>query len=290
MRICKSFLFLVALLLCLGVTTTQAQSVSDSDFFALVPATVNVDNVDTSFTMTVYIDTKTPASAMTIPLSFDGGNANLSIDTTKLDAYGNKGVTQLAAGTNGSWTIRTSLVDGAARTIKMGYVSFGLPLAPMADSLVRIHFKLAAGSSDAVHSIDTTFIPPADKNVTITGEDAQDRICQWAKGTISIGPSDVQDGITPLRYGLDQNYPNPFNAQTRISFSLAKPGKVQLVVFNLLGQKVNTLIDREMPADQHSIVWDGTNAQGGIVASGTYFYRLKIGDAFEETRQMTLLK
>jgi hypothetical protein len=61
-------------------------------------------------------------------------------------------------------------------------------------------------------------------------------------------------------------------------------------VYNVLGQEVVTLLDRKLDANKHEVIWDGFNAQGSAVASGTYFYRLKIGDEFEETRQMTLLK
>jgi len=98
------------------------------------------------------------------------------------------------------------------------------------------------------------------------------------------------NGVTPLTYGLDQNLPNPFNAQTKISFSMPVASQVKLIVYNVLGQEVVTLLDQKMEANKHEVIWDGNNTQGSVVASGTYFYRLQIGDSFEETRQMTLLK
>jgi hypothetical protein len=232
----------------------------------------------------------TTAQSITLPLKFGGGNANLLCDVTVNDGGGNLGITQKVLGANGTWTIKSSLVDNTNKTILIGYVSFGAGLAPSKDSLVAVHFALTGGGGNAVHDVDTTTLPPSN-TLTITDPSAVDVVPQWRKGTITIGGTGVGgDGITPLAYGLDQNYPNPFNAQTRINFTLAKPGRVQLTVFNIIGQTVNTLVDREMTADHHTIVWDGTSAQGEVVASGTYFYRLKIGDDFEETRQMTLLK
>jgi hypothetical protein len=285
MRICKSLVVLSLVTLALSVPA--AVHAEDS----LWVTSIALSNVDTTFSVTVWMDNNTTdAQSLTVPLRFDGGNANLLCDVSVNDGFGNLGITQNTLGSNGAWTIRSSLVDNGAGTILIGYVSFGLALGASNDELVDVHFALTAGGSNAVHTVDTITLPPSN-TLTITDPSAVDVAPKWIPGTITIGGVGVNDGgITPLRYGLDQNYPNPFNAQTKISFSLAKPGKVQLVVFNMLGQTVNTLIDREMPADQHSIVWDGTNAQGSIVASGTYFYRLKIGDAFEETRQMTLLK
>ena len=97
-------------------------------------------------------------------------------------------------------------------------------------------------------------------------------------------------------HGLGNDYvyvdliTNPFNADTKISFALPRTDMVKLRVFNVLGQEVVTLIDGMLDANQHDIIWDGTNAQGTLVASGTYFYRLEIGEVYEKTLRMTLLK
>lgn len=103
-------------------------------------------------------------------------------------------------------------------------------------------------------------------------------------------------GVSPVprSFALEQNYPNPFNASTVIAFSLDQAGAAttdtRLEVFNILGQKVRTLHDGELPAQgSYSFTWDGTTDDGVGVASGVYFYRLKIGDK-DETRKMVLLK
>jgi hypothetical protein len=287
MRVCKGFVVLS--LLTLALTATMPAQANDSLW--VVPADKTVLNQAGTFSVTVVMNNATTtAQSITLPLKFGGANANLTCDVTVNDGFGNQGITQKTLGSNGTWTIRSSLVNNTNKTILIGYVSFGAGLPPANDSLVAVHFALTGGGTDAVHSVDTTTLPPSN-TLTITDPSAVDVTPGWGKGAITIGSvSAGDDGITPLAYGLDQNYPNPFNAQTRINFGLARPGRVQLTVFNILGQEVKTLVDREMTADRHTIVWDGTSAQGAVVASGTYFYRLKIGDDFEETRQMTLLK
>jgi hypothetical protein len=93
----------------------------------------------------------------------------------------------------------------------------------------------------------------------------------------------------PGEYHLFQNYPNPFNPVTTIHFSLVKPQRVKLEIFNLSGQRVRTLISRRMASGMHEVKWDSRNAFGHAMGSGIYFYRIRAGE-FVETRKMVLLK
>jgi len=88
---------------------------------------------------------------------------------------------------------------------------------------------------------------------------------------------------------LQPNYPNPFNPRTRIDFTMPEPGRVEIAVFDVLGRRVNTLIESVLPAGRHSVVWEGTDLSGDRVASGVYFYRM-ITPLTNETRKMVLLK
>jgi methionine-rich copper-binding protein CopC len=88
----------------------------------------------------------------------------------------------------------------------------------------------------------------------------------------------------PTSFALHQNYPNPFNPVTTVAFDLPQASKVKLTVFNILGQEVETLIDREMEAGQHSVEWAPTGFSSGI-----YFYRLET-DSFTDTRKMAFIK
>lgn len=85
------------------------------------------------------------------------------------------------------------------------------------------------------------------------------------------------------------NYPNPFNPETTISYSIKDNGNVSLDVFNLLGQKVTTLVNENQKAGEHSVVWNGTDSSGKNVSSGVYFYRLNT-QGMTKTEKMVLMK
>lgn len=97
------------------------------------------------------------------------------------------------------------------------------------------------------------------------------------------------DQLLPDAYVLHQNVPNPFNPTTEIRFELPKAGHVTLDVFNVVGQRVKTLVDNHLETGAHAIIWNGTDDQGGAVSSGVYFYRLTAGE-FVDTKKMLLLK
>lgn len=93
----------------------------------------------------------------------------------------------------------------------------------------------------------------------------------------------------PRGWALAQNYPNPFNPRTSIRFDVPRPGPAELAVFDLRGRRVVTLVDGPVEAGYHSVVWDGTDAQGRPLASGVYFARLR-GDGFQRQRKMLLVR
>ena len=92
----------------------------------------------------------------------------------------------------------------------------------------------------------------------------------------------------PSEVGLGQNYPNPFNPSTIIPYQLASPSLVRLEVFNILGQRVATLVDGPQEAGAYRARWDGTDASGGAAASGVYIYRLTV-NGVHWTGKMVLL-
>lgn len=95
---------------------------------------------------------------------------------------------------------------------------------------------------------------------------------------------------TPNKIDLVQNYPNPFNATTTISFALPDNLSVSLEIYNVLGQKIKTLLNsQQLQAGNHHIKWNGNNEQNNTVASGIYFYRLQIHNEIH-TKKMVLLK
>jgi len=93
----------------------------------------------------------------------------------------------------------------------------------------------------------------------------------------------------PSEITIHGNFPNPFNPETSIQFTLPCAEKVQLVIYNISGQKVRSLISDRMTAGIHSVRWDGRDETGQSVSSGIYLYRLRAG-GIEETRSMTLMR
>ena len=93
----------------------------------------------------------------------------------------------------------------------------------------------------------------------------------------------------PTKFLLHQNYPNPFNPQTMIEYQLPQTCHVRLVVYNLLGQKIATLLDQSQQAGQFNVVWDGKDSYGRVVPSGVYFYRLET-ENFSEMKRMIMLE
>ncbi|MBL7129320.1 MAG: T9SS type A sorting domain-containing protein [Ignavibacteria bacterium] len=92
------------------------------------------------------------------------------------------------------------------------------------------------------------------------------------------------NGNIPTEITLFQNYPNPFNSETIISYSVPKQGNVKLDIYNVAGEKMETMVDGYKESGYYMIAWDASN-----YASGVYYYRLTVGDR-DITKRMTLLK
>jgi hypothetical protein len=97
------------------------------------------------------------------------------------------------------------------------------------------------------------------------------------------------DMPVPQQFDLAQNYPNPFNPVTNIRFQLPAAGKVLLQVFNTNGQLIRTLVDGEVAAGYHQILWDARNDAGAQVVTGVYYYRI-LTHGMSVTKKMALLK
>ena len=93
----------------------------------------------------------------------------------------------------------------------------------------------------------------------------------------------------PVDFSLAQNFPNPFNPTTTIEYNVPKQSLVKIEIYNMLGQRIRTLIDQNRPAGNYSIMWNAKDDSGANVASGMYFYRMNAGD-FSALRKLVLLK
>ena len=95
--------------------------------------------------------------------------------------------------------------------------------------------------------------------------------------------------VTPKKTSLSENYPNPFNPSTTIKYELSKAGMVSVVVYDLKGAEITTLVNEYQEADYYNILWNGLNSNGQAVASGRYIVKMS-APGFSETITMTLLK
>lgn len=100
---------------------------------------------------------------------------------------------------------------------------------------------------------------------------------------------DGKPNAMPLAYELGENYPNPFNPTTSISYSVPVSNNVTIEIFNEVGQKVKTLVNRYVTPGTYTVVWDGTNEKGITVPSGIYFYKMT-SSHYTNVKKMILSK
>ncbi|MBI9072600.1 MAG: T9SS type A sorting domain-containing protein [Melioribacteraceae bacterium] len=116
-----------------------------------------------------------------------------------------------------------------------------------------------------------------------TGEQTSDPL--WSNSEVTVGVSEFEsEEQVILEYLLKQNYPNPFNPKTTIEYNIPNASLTKLTVFDVLGNEIKTLVNREQSAGNYKISFNASN-----LASGTYFYKLQVGD-FVQTKKLLLLK
>jgi hypothetical protein len=150
----------------------------------------------------------------------------------------------------------------------------------VADSVTYRHYSWDTSATPDSWKLDSTW-----KKVNTNATNL--RMLEWTGSTFV--PFDL-GVVTPDQYVLDANYPNPFNPSTTIRFSLPVENKISLVVYDMLGREVKTLITNQQTAKgAYQAEWDGTNNAGTSVASGSYVYTLKFGN-FSKSQKMMLVR
>ena len=168
--------------------------------------------------------------------------------------------------------------------------------------------------ADGNNEIATDFFPVVnDVSSLITIDDYVDSIIQISDISSEIETTEVTSEVSemevsplfliihssivdepgemlPARFVLRQNYPNPFNSRTTISYKLPVKGYVLLQIYNILGEKVRTLVAKDQPPGEYFVLWDGNNDLIESVGSGVYFYQLKVGNEFSQTKKLLLLR
>ncbi len=184
---------------------------------------------------------------------------------------------------NGDIYLQYSTDRGVSWVPKINLTDSHSPLCAAGDCESDHWSSLAEVADTAIHLFyvndrDAGGIPQTEGSAT----DNPMLYLHYREGLPLTGISD--DPSVPKAFNLSQNYPNPFNARTNIDFELAKPGFVELTVYDITGAKVATLASRRMEAGSHQVNWDANG-----ISSGVYYYTLKANGS-EVTKKMTLLK
>lgn len=191
--------------------------------------------------------------------------------------------------TGGSVEVSASVTDAGQYTVKLFYLVPGggdatADISINGGTAIMVDFSAEDSTlTEAVlNGIDMTAGANTISIDNVTGNLAIDNFDFFIVNTTST--SNEEDSDLANGFKLSQNYPNPFNPSTNINFTIPASSNVQLDVFNLLGQKVATLIDGQRLAGNHTVRFDASN-----LASGVYFYMLRAGDISLQ-RKMIMIK
>ena len=173
--------------------------------------------------------------------------------------------------------------------------SIGL-FTSMTDNTLRVLGIDLAGASIDLSSgllmnvpvlvIDENATGPMDfsvEDLIISGPGGVEIVCQCLVSIIDIGLPG------PTEFSLDQNYPNPFNPMTNIRYDLAETANASLVVYNMLGQQIRTLVNASQDVGRYEVMWNGLDDSGQPVATGIYIYQLQAGN-YSKTIKMAYIK
>jgi hypothetical protein len=165
---------------------------------------------------------------------------------------------------------------------------YAIWLGEASDELENIGIGIAIG--DTLYSISPILNPNTDYWWKVRAVTDADTIWSglWHYTTGNPNSGD-ENQISILSYELF-NYPNPFNPSTTIEFSIQDNSKVELIIYNIKGQKIKTLVNNEFTKGSHSIIWDGNDDSGKPVSSGIYFYTLNVNGKTESVKKCLLLK
>lgn len=131
---------------------------------------------------------------------------------------------------------------------------------------------------------------PIMKVASGNGATANGLLLMYGVGAGASGVEEPAGSAAPHVNALFQNRPNPFNPETTIPFSLATAGRVRLLIYDVLGRRVRTLVDGSRPAGSHLERWDGRLTGGGRAASGIYLYRIEYPNGRATAKKMALMR
>ncbi|HEX9911915.1 MAG TPA: T9SS type A sorting domain-containing protein [candidate division Zixibacteria bacterium] len=238
---------------------------------------------DTQVIMNVYIVNDEALGAFTIPLRFPDSISNLDITCDSISFVGTR--SESAAFKSDS----TSINNAKNRLVALAIWITELGIGNVASGPVaKIYFTTGSSwDSTSYVPVDTLVWPPVSELEFVPSATGIGFMPVFLKGALEV--REVNTPSIPTVFSLSQNYPNPFNPKTLIRFTLPKDSWVNIEVYNILGQRVKTLVNEKLTAGVKEVEWDSKGDNGLEVASGIYFYRIKADD-FSDIKKMVMLK
>jgi len=202
---------------------------------------------------------ETSEDTLTFPVTFVGDSSFLDLTISN-------------TGTFGDLIIESITFPGQPGNLVYNTVGFtpGMTIAPGSDETISVKFTPPVAMT---WQFDMTIVSNASNGTALV-------YCS-GEGALSVG--DTHEG-TPVTFNLYQNIPNPFNPVTSIEYSVPTAGKVELIVYNSLGEQIARLVNGEVAAGYHKVEFDGSN-----LGSGIYFYRIS-ANGFTQMKKMVLMK
>jgi len=175
-------------------------------------------------------------------------------------------------------TITTSDPDV---TIDAGSASFGSIAASSTGDNSASPFRVTIGDSPSDDIVEF--------DLHVSSTDGRYDSYDVLTLVLDLSQTGIDDGELPTVFALRQNSPNPFRDGTAMAFNLPTPARTKIVVYNVAGRVVATVVDRQFPAGRHSIEWNGRDSAGRRVPAGIYFYRIEAG-GYTSTKKMIVLR
>lgn len=187
-----------------------------------------------------------------------------------------------------------------------GRLLSGFPIITVPDAFTSDRFTPCIGDINGDGNVDLIMTTPDSAHIFVNFPSSPYNKCKspspfwrYNRRMNNIGPmpsdcnpTDIVENnqlLLPDSYRLSQNYPNPFNLSSIIRYAIPYRSHVTISIYNLLGRKIRTLIDKSKTAGSHTISWDGRDANGLEAASGIYFYQMTADD-FVDSKKMILIK
>jgi hypothetical protein len=204
-----------------------------------------------------------------------GGSWGVSDTTTLVRLYDDGMTKGDAAKGDGIWTSEVVFRSGAAATHLYKYSIYAVGVDTLNGGTSSMDNEAGFSMNHVMLINDTNplQILPTDKFGN-----------QW-----NTKVEQIETVTVPTQFELRQNYPNPFNPHTEIVYALPQDAQVRLTIYNSLGRKIATLVDKKQPVGTYRATWNGRDDQNQSVASGMYFYQLQAGN-FNTTMKMVLVK